>query len=61
MDMWVDPKMAEWAAGLPVHLAMDVNADGDGPLDKGDPTFDREACWCGDDGCRKYPAYVEEN
>jgi hypothetical protein len=46
---------AEWTDGLPTHIAMDVNADGDGPLDRDDPSFNRTVCWCGDDGCRKYP------
>ena len=44
----------EYCAGLPVHLSMPVNKDGQGPLDDNDPTFDRFVCWCGDDRCKKY-------
>ena len=44
----------EWCAGLPVHLDMPVNKDGQGPLDDDDPEVDRITCWCGDDTCKRY-------
>ena len=40
--------------GLPVHLGMPVNRDGQGPLDKGDPAFVGWQCWCGDPWCEAF-------
>lgn len=36
--------------GLPVHLPMPVNAEGQGPLDDSE-TPARIVCWCADSGC----------
>lgn len=35
------------------HAPLDVDINGNGPLDEGDPTYDRTVCWCGDVNCRK--------
>lgn len=40
--------------GLPVHLPININAAGDGPVDDGDPEYAETVCWCGTPGCRKY-------
>ena len=40
--------------GMPVHIWMSVNKNGDGPLNDDDPEVDRIVCWCGDDTCTKY-------
>ena len=36
---------------IPEHLPMGVNKDGQGPVDEGDPEYDRTVCWCGKTGC----------
>jgi hypothetical protein len=36
---------------IPVHFPIGVDADGRGPVDETEPTYDRTMCWCGDDDC----------
>lgn len=38
-------------AGMPKHLPMPVNADGQGPLNDSDPDIGAVVCWCGDPRC----------
>lgn len=46
--------------GLPVHVGIGINKDGQGPVDEDDPQFDRIICWCIDgDECKKYPGAVD--
>lgn len=39
---------------MPEHFPMDVDVDGNGPVQRHDPRYARTVCWCGQDGCRKF-------
>lgn len=40
--------------GLPIHLRMRVNKNGEGPIDDSDLTYDHDECWCGIKDCVKW-------
>jgi len=49
-------------AGLPKHLPIGVDKNGQGPVSERDPEFVRLECWCGEKNCKKYAEqeYVAE-
>ena len=46
--------MSSPMADLPEHVMIGVDAEGNGPVEEGEPRFARYVCWCGREGCTEY-------